>query len=59
MFNILGCHKIQIMTICLTYEHQKTGDGAFLKLIYLNFNIMENDESSGFKAVHDFDFLAQ
>ena len=58
MFNILGYHKIQLITICFTYENQKTGLGTFFQLISLNFNKMGINESSGFEVDNDFDFLA-
>ena len=50
--------QIQLMTVCLTYEYQKTGLCMFSQLNSLNFNIVENDEFSCFEATNDFDFLA-
>ena len=37
----------------------ETGLGTFFRLISLNFNEMEINESSGFEVSNDFDFLAQ
>ena len=56
MFNILGYHKIQFMIIRFTSEHQKTRIGILL-INFFHFDIMGNNESSGFEAANDFDFL--
>ena len=49
--------QIQLITICLTYEHQKTGQVCF-SINFLNINIVEKKESSVFEAANDIDFLA-
>ena len=58
LFNVLGCHKIHLMTICLPYEYQRTRLDTFFQLFSLNFNRKESNESSGFEAASDSDFLA-
>ena len=58
MFNNLDYHKIKLMTTCFTCELQKTRLGTFFRSISLNFSILEDNESSGFEAANDFDFLA-
>ena len=46
LFDIFGCHKIQLMTIYLTYRHWNAGLGPFFQFISLTFNVMDNNESS-------------
>ena len=56
MFDILCYNKLQFMTICFTYEHQKTGLGMFCTINFFDFNIMANNESYGFETFNDFRF---
>ena len=53
MFNILGYHKFQFMTICFTYKHMKTGWVCF-SIDFFDFNIMENSVSSAFETANNF-----
>ena len=49
LFSILGYHKIQFMAICFTYENTEYRSWY---VFTLDFNIMANNESSGFEEVN-------
>ena len=50
MLYFLGYHKIQTMTICFAYKHQKTGLKHVFSINFFVFNMIKNTESSGFEA---------
>ena len=44
--------------MCFTCEYHEIGLGRFFSISFFDFNIMENNESSGFEASSNVDFLA-